>query len=168
MRRQIIFLLTAFSLMLNPMDVYGLTAWEAPEMLIEDEMLEIKKQNSLDSICDATEEEIDIIALVALGEAEGESELGKRLVIDTILNRVDSEKWPDTILDVCWQKGQYCCLHNGRCGTRLKEKAKEDYIRSLVIDEMNNRTNYDVIHFSAGGYNGSSPLFQEGGHYFSK
>lgn len=167
MRRQIIFLLTALFIILFPVDIYGLTVWEAPELAIEDEMLEIKKQNSLDGIISATDEEIFIIALVTLGEAEGESELGKRLVIDTILNRVDSERWPNTIEDVCWQKGQYCCLHNGRCGSRLKKRAEEDYIRSLVIDEMNNRTNYDVIHFSAGGYNGS-PLFQEGGHYFSK
>lgn len=30
-----------------------------------------------------TQEEIDLIALVTMGEAEGETELGKRLVIDT-------------------------------------------------------------------------------------
>ena len=167
MRRQIIFLLTALSILASPIDIYGLSVWEAPEVEIEEEMLQIKKQNSLDDIVSATEEEIDIIALVTLGEAEGESELGKRLVIDTILNRVDSERWPDTIEDVCWQKGQYCCLHNGRCGSRLKKRAQEDYVRSLVIDEMHNRTNYEVIHFNAGGYNGA-PLFQEGGHYFSK
>jgi N-acetylmuramoyl-L-alanine amidase len=38
-----------------------------------------------------TDEEINLIALVTMAEAEGESEQGKRLVISTILNRVDSE-----------------------------------------------------------------------------
>lgn len=39
-----------------------------------------------------TQEEIDLIALVTMGEAEGETELGKRLVIDTILNRLVKEE----------------------------------------------------------------------------
>lgn len=166
MRRQIVFLLTALMIMVHPIDIYGLTVWEAPEKEIEEEMLEIKKQLILDSIVPATEEEIDLIALVCLGEAEGESELGKRLVIDTILNRVDSERWPNDISDVCWQRGQYCCLHNGRCGSKLKARIT-DYIRSLVIEEMNNRTNNEVIYFNGAGFNGS-PVLKEGGHYFSK
>ena len=35
-----------------------------------------------------TQEEIELIALVTMAEAEGECEYGQRLVIDTILNRV--------------------------------------------------------------------------------
>ena len=35
-------------------------------------------------------EDVELIALVTMAEAEGECEEGKRLVIDTILNRVDS------------------------------------------------------------------------------
>lgn len=110
-----------------------------------------------------TEEDIDLIALVVLGEAEGESELGKRLVADTILNRVDIDVYPDNVHDVCWQKGQYGCLHNGRC-SRLKVT---DTVRDLVIEEMQNRTNNEVLYFNTGGYNGRHPLFQEGAHYFS-
>lgn len=164
MRRQIIFLLAAFMIMFHPIDIYGMSMVYEPEREIEDEMLEIKKQNSLDSIVSATDEEIDLIALVCLGEAEGESELGKRLVIDTILNRVESEKWPNDISDVCWQRGQYCCLHNGRCGSKLKAKIN-DYIRNLVIEEMNNRTNSEVIYFNGAGFSGGHKI-HEGGHYF--
>lgn len=111
---------------------------------------------------DFEKEEIDLVSLVCLGEAEGESEYGKRLVIDTILNRLYSEDWPETIHDVCWQKSQFSCLHNGRC----KRVSVNNYIRNLVIEEMENRTNVEVLYFSAKGYNGS-PLFKEGGHYFS-
>lgn len=46
-----------------------------------------------------TQEEIDLIALVTMGEAEGETELGKHLVIDTILNRIDHPSFPDTVYD---------------------------------------------------------------------
>lgn len=38
-----------------------------------------------------TREEIELMAIVTMAEAEGESEYGKRLVIDTILNRVEQD-----------------------------------------------------------------------------
>ena len=45
-------------------------------------------------------EDISLIALVTMAEAEGECEEGKRLVIDTILNRVDSERFRNNVYDV--------------------------------------------------------------------
>ena len=41
--------------------------------------------------------EIAYIARLAMAEAEGESELGRRLVIDTVLNRVEDEHFPDSM-----------------------------------------------------------------------
>ena len=58
-----------------------------------------------------SDEDIALIALVTMAEAEGECEQGKRLVIDTILNRMDSEYFPDNIHDVIYQPYQcyyYC------------------------------------------------------------
>lgn len=52
----------------------------------------------------ATQEEIELLAILTMAEAEGESELGQRLVIDTVLNRVDDPHFPDTISEVVWQK----------------------------------------------------------------
>lgn len=59
-----------------------------------------------------TQEEIDLIALVTMGEAEGETELGKRLVIDTILNRIDHTSFPDTVYDVVYQPNQFSVMWN--------------------------------------------------------
>ena len=53
-------------------------------------------------------EDIELIALVTMAEAEGECEEGKRLVIDTpILNRVDSVYFPDTVYGVVYQANQF-------------------------------------------------------------
>lgn len=52
----------------------------------------------------ATREEIELLALCAMAEAEGECEQGQRLVIDSVLNRVDNPHFPDTISEVIWQK----------------------------------------------------------------
>lgn len=111
-----------------------------------------------------TDKEFELLALVAVAEAEGESELGKRLVIDTVLNRVDSPYFPDTIEDVIWQKSQFESMWNGRADRCVVT----DDIRKLVSQEIRDRTNDRVVyfrtkHFSSYGH----PLFQEGAHYFS-
>lgn len=112
-----------------------------------------------------SEEDIELIALVTMAEAEGESELGKRLVIDTIPNRMDHEtKWPDTAYGVIYQPAQFSSMWNGRvdrCYVR-------DDIVQLVREELESRTNYDCYYFRMDYYcKWGPPLFQEGCHYFS-
>ena len=109
-------------------------------------------------------EDIELIALVTMAEAEGETEKGKRLVISTILNRLDSEHFPDTVKEVIYQPGQFTSMWNGRSDRCY---VKED-ICQLVKEELESRTNSEVIFFGAGDYSSfGSPMFQEGGHYFS-
>lgn len=107
--------------------------------------------------------EMKLIAIITMAEAEGQSEYGQRLVIDTILNRVDSPRFPNTVRDVIYSPGQFSCVWNGRAD-RCYVK---DEIYQLVLEECITRSNRDVVFFTAGGYayNGV-PLFQEGDHYF--
>lgn len=114
--------------------------------------------------CPYTDEEIELIALVTLAEAEGECEEGKRLVIDTILNRVDSSYFPNTVSEVIYQKNQFSSMWNGRCA---RVTVSND-ICELVREEINSRYNADVIFFTANDYgNYGIPMFQVGNHYFS-
>lgn len=111
-----------------------------------------------------SDEEFELLALVTMAEAEDESELGKRLVIDTVLNRVDSSHFPNTITDVIYQKHQFTSMWNGR----YKKTYVDDYVRNLVLEELKDRTNSDVIFFRMGRYSDyGTPLFKEDGHYFS-
>lgn len=113
-----------------------------------------------------TKEEINLIALVTMAEAEGESELGKRLVIDTILNRADHDYryWPDTVTEVIYQKGQFEAMWNGR----VDECYVMDEIVQLVKEELVERTNAEVLYFRTGRYSSyGTPAFKEGNHYFS-
>lgn len=112
-----------------------------------------------------TEEEIDLLALVTMAEAEGEPEEGKRLVIDTILNRVDSTKFPDTVYDVIYQPKAFTSMWT----SRVKRCHVRDDIRQLVIEELESRTNDEVIFFRTDHYHSyGTPVFQVGNHYFSK
>lgn len=108
--------------------------------------------------------DVDLIALVTMAEAEGEPEMGKRLVIDTILNRVDSDRFPDTVRDVIYAKNAFECMWNGRVDACY---VKED-IRQLVLEEMQNRTRNNIHYFRAGHYhNFGTPVINVGNHYFS-
>lgn len=112
-----------------------------------------------------SEEDIELIALVTMAEAEGECEDGKRLVIDTILNRVDSHSFPDTVYDVIYQSWQFTSMWNGRAE---RCEVREDICR-LVREELEARTNSDVIFFTAGCYSDyGTPMFKVGNHYFSR
>ena len=113
---------------------------------------------------DLSEEEIELIALVTVAEAEGESVLGKRLVIDTILNRTDAVGFPNTVSDVIFQPNAFESIWNGRINNCTVNSA----VKSLVSEESLSRTNEYVLYFNAEGFSDyGTPLFQEGNHYFS-
>lgn len=111
-----------------------------------------------------TEEEINLIAQVTMAEVENQSEYCKRLVIDTILNRVDSLYFPDTVHGVIYAKNQFEVMVNGR----FERCYVQDDIVKLVKEELLNRTNTQVAFFNSIGFNTwSKPMFQEGCMYFS-
>lgn len=111
-----------------------------------------------------TQDEIELIALATMAEAEGEPELGKRWVIDTILNRYENGNYGKTIHDVVYAKNQYTAMHGERV-TRCY--VREDIVQ-LVKEEIVSRTNDEVLYFRTGHYhNFGTPMTQIGNHYFS-
>ena len=126
----------------------------------------IEAEETVDEpIISVSNEDIELLALVTMAEAEGESEEGKRMVIDTILNRVDSERFDNTISEVIYAPNQFTSMWNGR----VDRCYVADDIYQLVIEELTNRTNYDVLYFTAYQYGAyGTPMFQIGNHYFSK
>ena len=134
------------------------------EVIVEETSTEPDTEITEDQYFGLSEYEIDLLALVTMAEAEGECEQGQRLVIDTILNRVDSEYFPSTIYNVIYQKGHFECMWNGRINRCY---VKED-IRKLVVEEMQSRTDNRVIFFRTCRYSDyGSPIFKVGNHYFS-
>lgn len=121
-------------------------------------------QNREKEVVELSDEDIDLIALVTMAEAEGESEEGKRLVIDTILNRMDHKYWPDTAYEVIYQPHQFTSMWNGRVDRCY---VREDIVE-LVKEELESRTNYDCVFFRMDHYSKyGKPMFQVGCHYFS-
>lgn len=111
-----------------------------------------------------TDSEIKLIAWVTVAEAEGESEFGKRLVIDTVLNRVESDGFPDTVEEVIYQPNQFTSMWNGRAD---RCTVTDDVIK-LVKEEIASKVCPDVLYFRTGYFHDfGTPLFAEGNHYFS-
>lgn len=108
-------------------------------------------------------EEIKLLAKVVYLEAGNQGEMGMRLVIDCVLNRVDNPRFSNTIRGVLYEKNQFTVVN--RCSGYT---ARED-ICQLIIEEMANRTNSEVLYFRPNHYHTfGTPLFQYGSHYFSK
>lgn len=111
-----------------------------------------------------TEEEVTMIAAIIQCEASNQSDDGQRYVADSILNRVDSPWFPNTVLEVINQPGQYA--------TRKKAArlAKSGNIQlrcyGNAIYELTARSNREIIYFGR-GYGSGEPLFKEGDHCFS-
>ena len=59
------------------------------------------------------EDDLYILSHVICGEAEGCSQDMKRSVGSVVLNRVDDDRFPDTIEEVVFQEGQYACTWDG-------------------------------------------------------
>ena len=111
-----------------------------------------------------TRDEIELIAQVTMAEAEGEPEEGQRLVIDTILNRVDCDKFDDTVEGVIYAENQFSVMTNGR----FERCSVQDKFVKLVEEELLNRTNSDVLFFRASYYHSfGTPVVAYGNTYFS-
>lgn len=64
-------------------------------------------------------DETHLLAMIAMAEAEGESLDTKVLVILTVLNRLHSDEFPNTIREVIFEQNedgvyQFTCIENGR------------------------------------------------------
>lgn len=111
-----------------------------------------------------TDEEVYQLALITMAEAEGEPELGQRLVIDTVLNRIDTPGFANSVIGVIYEEGQFESTRNGR----IEQVTVTDRMLQLCREEMVSRTNSDVVFFRTGKYSKyGTPLFTVGHHYFS-
>lgn len=111
-----------------------------------------------------TMDDVVLLAKLVLAEAEGEPEMGKRLVIDTVLNRLDSEDFPNTVYDVIYQPYHYSPAWDGRI--ELFSELEDAF--KLVVDEIQNRTNSEVLYFRTDNFHEfGTPMEQVGNHYFS-
>ena len=122
---------------------------------------------------DPTEEEIEeeirfdemgLIAQLVMAEAGNQNLTGKRYVVDVVLNRVDSDEFPDSVEEVIFQENQFSVIKNGafdEAGWTITEECYE-----AVKLEYEERLNYDILYFGRGPSKYASNHFKYQDHWF--
>ena len=108
--------------------------------------------------------EMELIAQLVMAEAGNQDLTGKRYVADVVLNRVDSDEFPDTVEEVIFQKNQFSVIENGDfddAGWTITEECYE-----AVKLEYEKRLNYDILYFSRGPSKYASNHFKHQDHWF--
>ncbi|MGE6227620.1 cell wall hydrolase [Paenibacillus chitinolyticus] len=91
-----------------------------------------------------SDEDIYWLARIVSAEAKGESEIGQIAVANVVLNRVKSEKFPDTIKKVIFAKGQFSPVNNKSIFKEPTTKATESARKALQGKKV---INEDVYYF---------------------
>lgn len=149
-------------------DVYASSEYSAPIILAytSNERKTVEKKKIEDPLYgEYSEEEIDMMAVICYREARGEGIEGMRLVVDVILNRVDSEFFPNSVKDVISEPHQFSTYRKGD----MTEKDLTIDCYGAVLAEIQERTDSEILYFTAGGYSPyGEPAYKSGNHYFSK
>lgn len=125
------------------------------------------------------EDELEVLQRIVEAEAGNEDEDGKLLVANVVLNRVDSDSFPDTVTEVVFQQSkgvtQFSPVASGRIHTvEVSEETVAAVERALAGEDISQ----GALYFAARKYASSKKmrwfdekltfLFRHGGHEFYK
>lgn len=103
-----------------------------------------------------SQEEKQILLKIAMAEAEGEGTSGKAYVMRVVLNRVQSEEFPNTIKKVVFQKNQFSPVKDN--GRYWNLEPDEECYEAYNMIENGWDDSEGALYFSR---TGSSPWMQE-------
>ena len=99
-----------------------------------------------------TDEEYELVARIGMLECGGESDLGQQAVFEVIFNRVFHNNYPNTIVEVLSQKGQFSTWKN----RNIKQATPTEKIYrnlDLVLAGKTEILPYETVYFSMGAQN---------------
>ena len=108
--------------------------------------------------------DIHLLALLAQAEAGNQGPGGIARVIDVVLNRVESHKFPNNIKDVIFQPGQF---QTAEKLLTMNSSKSSQHIQSIVYSELyGERIDKQSLYFGRFPITHKG-LYQYGDHYFS-
>lgn len=110
-----------------------------------------------------TDEEINAMCMVVEAETHEADEESKIHVVHVILNRVSSYNFPDSVIEVCYQNGQFASRSD------VQEETRDVVIKALNMSDTTN----GALFFHSGNYsdtfNNAYYIFTDSvGHHFYK
>lgn len=110
--------------------------------------------------------EMELLAQLVEAEAGNQDFEGKCLVVDVVLNRVESDDFPNTIEEVIFDPGQFSVITNGAFDKAAWNMKESDY--AAVSVEMALHQNKNVLYFNNNeNVSGDGTPFKVGGHWFN-
>ena len=137
-------------------EIVGGVYYTAPPILTASQIAEIEYYDSL-----------ELLAICVEAEAGNQDLKGRQLVADVILNRVDSERFPDTIEEVISQPPcQFTSYWDGGMDSVVEPSP---LTFEAVQRELEGREDTEILFFTEGKYNPyCEPLYKYGAHYFGR
>ena len=148
---------------------------ESTTGLTQVEGLPEEDPQAAEAFTDYTESDYNVLLRIVQAEAGGCDMKGKILVANVILNRVESDEFPDTITDVVYEKRQFSPVSNGsinRC--KVEQETVEAVDRALAGEDYSEGALFFMNRRASSGSNVRwfdthlDYLFQHGGHEFFK
>lgn len=109
-----------------------------------------------------TEDELYIMAHLLAGECQSQPDEEQRYVGSVVLNRVADPRFPDTIEEVVFQKGQYACTKDGNYD---REPTERNWENAKYLLENGSVLPNNVV-WQSGGKQGKGVYIKTEWHYF--
>lgn len=137
--------------------------------------------NALDAL-DALEEEKPVYAGITMTDDEAqllrsilaleadygtEGHDGQKAVVEVIFNRVLSPRWPDTVADVIYQRGQFATVKYLKRPYNRPGEHEDDAISAVLRETETVLPSTDYVYFSRGKSNGKA-FVKINHHWFSR
>lgn len=106
------------------------------------------------------------LKLIAMAEAEGEGIEGKAAVMRVVLNRVEDERYPDTITEVLFEKNQFSTVSEG--GRIWDTKPDKECEQAVALISNGYDNTQGAIFFNSCNEKAGKYLFTLGNHKFYK
>ncbi len=159
-------------------ELIGNLTIQAPSKPALDDLLASEIETEIEPEEETTEETFyglsdsdkETLARIAMAEAEECGVYGKALVIAVVLNRVESDEFPDTVRDVVYQENQFTSVSNesGRYYTKMPDSECYEAVELVCSgwDESNGALYFESCTGSSWQSRNLTLLFQYGKHKF--
>lgn len=116
-----------------------------------------------------TDEEAQLLRSILALEADygTEGHDGQKAVVEVIFNRVLSPRWPDTVADVIYQRGQFATVKYLKRPYNRPGEHEDDAISAVLRETETVLPSTDYVYFSRGKSNGKA-FVKLNHHWFSR
>lgn len=87
-------------------------------------------------VANVTPEDVTLLANIIYCEAGSEPYVGKVAVGSVVINRVKSERYPATIRDVIYEKGQFSPVRSGRMEKALRNSSADAFCYQAAVEAL--------------------------------